>query len=97
MYDRRGTMAKFDGLQGKASANSDAWIILADVRNTFQALAKVKGWLDKYGAADPSDPFRVAVNAFYTTAERSDLGAIANLMATLHATLAADYPEAVGS
>lgn len=87
---------KFNGVETRSFANAQAWLILADVRNAFDGAQKVKEWLEKYAAADPTDPFKLAVNAFYTPAELSDLGGLATLMTGLCDALAAEYPEAVG-
>ena len=88
-------MANFDGLNQKANTNATVWQILANVRNAYQALVTIRNALVLYQESSPGSVYRVAVNAFYTPEQRTELGQVASKMAALVEDLEANHAELV--
>lgn len=84
----------FEGLVRKASANARANQVLADARNAYQGLVRVRDHLALYQAGTDVE-FTAAVDGFFSPEERMELGAIAVKMTALVEDLAANHADFV--
>lgn len=66
-------MANFDTYQAKSDAARKAFNLLAIIRNIYESGKQVQGALALYQAGTDA-AFNAAVNAIFTTAERTELG-----------------------
>ena len=89
-------MPKFDGVAGRMQANSEAFSVLAYVRNGFRQLEGAEAIMQRYVAAPPGDAFKEAFHALFTSEERAELGAVIKKYVALATDLKTNHPNAVG-
>jgi len=88
-------MAKFDKVNAKVSAYQDATGVLASIRTTYAQMKRLQGLMTRYtGGADAE--FTAAVNATFTAADRTELGAVLAKVNALVTYLETNHREAIG-
>lgn len=88
-------MANFDGAAAKLQSARDATNLLQLLRATYTTAKQVQSALALYQAG--TDPvFVAAINALFTSAERSELGAMGAQLATLVSDWEASHAGAIG-
>lgn len=67
-------MANFDSTtRAKINSATEAAIVVQSIQSTYHAAKQAKAFLDRY-TANTDSTFNAAVNAIFTSSERSELG-----------------------